>query len=291
MQQLIEQAGDLYHDGALLIGVQRCFSNIILILPLQEGNRSVQPSTQKPVLDTSEISKPPRIPAQQSGGAGGSGDGFYSAWEEACKAQYGGEAKRAHYYYHEALKAAPEDIEPQALADIFDSLKEVNRTLAQDEEGVRQLQAAMEVDPDNSEKRFRFASLLWKVGREEDAVKEYETVLERPETLCRESLRDCWNNIGWALYRKGAYARALLWFERAAKVKSVDLAGDMIESTLPLENIIQVYVALNMKSEAIKATEDYVSRFGRLPWPERHALRKLNVDADAIYVQHCGHAA
>jgi hypothetical protein len=58
MQQLIEQAGDLYHDGALLIGIQRCFSNIILIPPLQEGNRSVQPSTQKPVLDTSETSAP-----------------------------------------------------------------------------------------------------------------------------------------------------------------------------------------------------------------------------------------
>jgi tetratricopeptide (TPR) repeat protein len=238
-----------------------------------------------------KISKPPRIPAQQPGGAGGNAEGFYSAWEEACKAQYDGEPRRAHYYYHQALKAAPEDIEPEALADILDSLKEVNRTLAQDEEKVWDLQAAVEGHPDNAEKRFRYASLLWKVGREEEAVKEYETVLEHPETLCRECIRDCCNNIGWALYRKGAYARALNWFERAAKVKSVDAAGDMIESTLPLENIIQVYVALNLVNEAIKATVDYVSRFGRLPWPERHALRKLNIDADAIYVQQCGHAA
>ena len=238
-----------------------------------------------------KISKPPRVPGQQSGAAGANTEGFYSAWEEACKAQYGGEPRRAHYYYHQALKNAPEDVEPEALADIFDSLKELNRTLAQDEEGVWQLQAAVERDPDNAEKRYRYASLLWKVGREEEAVKEYETVLEHPETLCRERLRDCWNNIGWALYRKGAYARALPWFERAAKVKSVDAVGDIIESTLPLENIIQVYVALNMVNEATKATVDYVSRFGRLPWPERHALRKLHIDADAIYVQQCGHAA
>jgi tetratricopeptide (TPR) repeat protein len=189
------------------------------------------------------------------------------------------------------LKAAPEDIEPEALADIFDSLKEVDRTLAQDEERVWDLQAAVEADPDSAEKRFRYASLLWKVGREEEAAKECETVLEHPETLCRECLRDCWNNIGWALYRKGAYARALPWFERVAKVKSVYAAGDIIESTLPLENIIQVYVALNLVNEAIKATVDYGSRFGRLPWPERHALRKLNIDADAIYVQQCDHAA
>jgi hypothetical protein len=66
MQQLIEQAGDLYHDGALLIGVQRCFSNIILIPPLQEGNRSVQPSTQKPVLDTSDFNSPSARPNVRS---------------------------------------------------------------------------------------------------------------------------------------------------------------------------------------------------------------------------------
>jgi len=46
-----------------------------------------------------------------------------------------------------------------------------------------------------------------------------------------------------------------------------------------------------MPEEAVEATVDYISRFGRLPWPERHALRKLNINADALYVQSCGQAA
>jgi hypothetical protein len=54
--------------------------------------------------------------------------------------------------------------------------------------------------------------------------------------------------------------------------------------------MILVYVALQMREEAHKATVDYVAQFGRLPWPERHALRKLNIDADALYVQSRGHA-
>jgi hypothetical protein len=46
----------------------------------------------------------------------------------------------------------------------------------------------------------------------------------------------------------------------------------------------------NLASEAVQATVNYISRFGRLPWPERHALRKVDIDADALYVQSRGHA-
>jgi Tfp pilus assembly protein PilF len=177
------------------------------------------------------------------------------------------------------------------LADIFDSLKEVNRILAQDEGRLQGLRAAVESNPADSETRFKYASLLWKLGYEEEAEKEYEALLEHPETLCQDCRRDCLNNIGWLLYRKKEYAKALPWFERAAKVKSVGLMGDMYEFPLPFENIIQVYVALHMVEEARSATVDYISRFGRLSWPERHALRRLNIDADALYVQSCGWGA
>jgi tetratricopeptide (TPR) repeat protein len=137
---------------------------------------------------------------------------------------------------------------------------------------------------------LQYANLLWRLGREEEAAEEYEAALEHPGTLCQQCLHDCWNNIGWSLYRREEYAKALPWFERAAKVKSVGPMGDLFESALPFENIIQVYVALHMPEEAVEAIVDYISRFGRLPWPERHVLRKLNIDADALYVQSCGHA-
>jgi tetratricopeptide (TPR) repeat protein len=238
-----------------------------------------------------KIAKPPRTPVQQFGAVRENAEGFYAAWEEACRAQYGGEPRRAHYFYHQALKAAPEDVEAEALADIFDSLKEVNRILSEEEGRLPGLRAAVESDPSDSETRFRYANVLWKLGFEEEAAKELEAVLEHPETICKDCLRDCWNNIGWSLFRKGEFARAVPWFERAARVKSVGPMGNLFDYALPMENLIQAYVELHMTEEAEKATVGYVSRFGRLPWPERHALRKLKIDADALYVEHCGHAA
>jgi tetratricopeptide (TPR) repeat protein len=235
--------------------------------------------------------KRPRIPVQQSGTVKRNTEVFYASWEEACRAQYEGEPRRAHYFYHQALKAAPEDVEAEVLADIFDSLKEINRILAQDEGKLPGLRAAVESNSADSETRFRYASLLWKLGYEEEAEKQYGALLEHPEALCQDCWRDCLNNIGWLLYRRKEYAKALPWFERAAKVKSVGPMGDMCQLPLPFENIIQVYVALHRVEEAERAALDYISRFGRLSWPERHALRRLNIDADALYVQSCGHAA
>jgi tetratricopeptide (TPR) repeat protein len=216
-------------------------------------------------------------------------DTFCAALEEARLARYGAEIKRAHYYYQQALEAAPQNIDSETLAEILENLQDAERILAQDEKSVPSLRAAVEQDPANSERRFSYANLLWKLGREEEAAIQYEASLEHPENLCQHCLRDCWNNIGWSLYRKGEYAKALPWFERAAKVKIAGPMGDLCESALAFENMILVYVALNLASEAAQATVDYISRFGWLPWPERHALRKVDIDADALYVQSRGH--
>jgi tetratricopeptide (TPR) repeat protein len=232
-----------------------------------------------------------RVADDRPGLASANADTFCAALEEARLARYGAEIKRAHYYYQQALEAAPDDIDSETLADILESLRDAERILAQDEKSLPALRAAVEQDPNNSERRFSYANLLWKLGREEEAAAQCEASLEHPETLCQHCLRDCWNNIGWSLYRKGAYAKALPWFERAAKVKIAGPMGDLCESALPFENMILVCVALNLASEAAQATVDYISRFGRLPWPERHALRKLNIDADALYVQSRGHTA
>jgi hypothetical protein len=47
--------------------------------------------------------------------------------------------------------------------------------------------------------------------------------------------------------------------------------------------------ALNMAKEAGETTVNYIARFGRLPWLEHRALLKLNISADALYIEHCGH--
>jgi Tfp pilus assembly protein PilF len=251
-----------------------------------EQGEAVRQGIGEYVLKTS---KPPRIPVQHSSAVGANTEGFYDAWEEARLAHYGDELRRAHYYYDQALKTAPEDVGPETLADIIQGLKEVKQSLACDEATLPRLRAAVEEDPVNSERRCRYASLLWRIGREDEAAQQLEAALEHPETLCQDCLRDCWNNLGWYLYRKGEYAKALPWLERAAKVKRIDPVGNILESPHPIENIILVYVALNMALEAEKAAVHYIANFGRLPWPERRALRKLNIDADALYIKHCGH--
>jgi tetratricopeptide (TPR) repeat protein len=234
--------------------------------------------------------KPAHIPADQHGVMKPSREGFYQAWEEASLAQYGGEHKRAHYYFRQALQLAPEDIDPEALADIVEGTNRAKDFLAQDEQALPWLRAAVEGDPRNSEQRFRYALLLWKLGCEEEAAREYEAALEHPATLCQQCLRDCLNNLGWYLYRQGEYAKALPWFERAATIKKFAPTSQELESPLAIENMILVYVALNMATEAGEATVDYIARFGRLPWPERRALLKLDINADALYIEHFGHA-
>jgi tetratricopeptide (TPR) repeat protein len=186
--------------------------------------------------------QPGRVTADRPGLMKAKADTFCAALEEARLARYGGEVKRAHFYYQQALEASPEDIDTETLADILESVNDAEHLLAQDEKALPALRAAAEQDPSNSERRFNYANLLWRLGREEEAAGQYEASLEHPETLCQQCLRDCWNNVGWSLYRKGEYAKALPWFERAAKVKSVGLMGDMCESSLPSENMILVYV-------------------------------------------------
>jgi len=230
--------------------------------------------------------KPRQSPGEQPGMLKANVEEFYSAWEEARLAHYGDELRRAHYYYDQALKTAPEDVGPETLADILQGLKEVKQSLACDEAALPRLREEVEKDPVNSERRCRYASLLWRIGCEEEAAQQLEAALEHPETLCQDCLRNCWNNLGWYLYRKGEYAKALPWLERAAKVKKIGPMGDILESPYPIESIILAYVALNMAKEAREATIHYIANFGRLPWPERRALRKLNIDADALYIEH-----
>ena len=233
--------------------------------------------------------KPAHIPADQHSVMSPNTERFYEAWEEASLAQYGGEHKRAHYYFRQALELAPEDIEPEALAEVIEGMNRVKELLTEDEQALQWLRATVQEDPKNSEKRFRYAGLLWKLGCEDEAAREVEAALEHPETLCRQCLRDCWNNLGWYLYRKGEYAKALPWLERAATIRDFTPNLQEREYALVIENMILVYVALNMVKEAGEAAAHYIATFGRLPWPERRALAKLKINADALYIEHCGH--
>ncbi len=230
-----------------------------------------------------------QVPVGQPSAVKASAEGFYEAREEASLARYWGEHNRAHYYYHQALQLAPEDIEPEPLAEVLEGMNRTKGCLAEDEQSLPRLQAVVEEDPRNSEQRFHYAVLLWRLGCEDEAAREFEAALEHPETLCRPCLRDCLNNLGWYLYRQGEYAKALPWFERAATIEDFAPIPQEREYALVVENMILVFVALKMAKEAGEAAVHYIVRFGRLPWPERRALAKLNINADALYIENCGH--
>ena len=64
-----------------------------------------------------------RVPADRPSMMKANADKFHEAWEEGHLAQYGGEPKRAQCYYRQALEAAPEDIDAEALAEVLEGLK------------------------------------------------------------------------------------------------------------------------------------------------------------------------
>ena len=100
--------------------------------------------------------------------------------------------------------------------------------------------------------------------------------------------RDLWNNIGWYYFRQGNYREALRWFEQTYQVANSDEAFGKGNCALAIENKILCYSALGMSQEAEATAREYIRRYGRVPWPERRALTRLNLDADAMYVEHCG---
>lgn len=60
------------------------------------------------------------------------------------------------------------------------------------------------------------------------------------------------------LYRKGEYAKAVSWFERATTIKDVAPIPPDREFALDVEIMIQVYVILNMAKEADEPSGDFV---------------------------------
>jgi tetratricopeptide (TPR) repeat protein len=110
-----------------------------------------------------------RVADDRPGLANANADTFCEALQEARLARYGGEIKRAHYFYQQALQAAPQNIDSETLAEILENLQDTERILAQEEKSLPALRAAVEQDPANSERRFSYANLLWKLGREEEA--------------------------------------------------------------------------------------------------------------------------
>ena len=114
----------------------------------------------------------------------------------------------------------------------------VQRALERAEGELPSLEAAKEAEPGNPETHFRLALTLSSVGREDEALMEYEKTLQDPEGLFRYCFRALWNNIGWYFYRRGEYQEELKRFDQTCAVANVDEAVGQGDCRLAMEMTI-----------------------------------------------------
>jgi tetratricopeptide (TPR) repeat protein len=210
---------------------------------------------------------------------------FYELWEEACLSHYWFEDKRAYDLCLRALALAPENLESSKRADIIEKLACLRESLEAAEEDLARQREALKAEPQNPEKHFYLGFTLIRLGRGEEAVAEYRLALENPEGLCAHCYRDSWNNIGWYYYRQGMYREAVQWFERVCRLNDTGEFLQHYDRARAVENKLLAYSALRMTAEAKATTRDYITRFGRVTWPTRRALARIDIDADAMYVE------
>lgn len=195
------------------------------------------------------------------------------------------EYARAAKLYEQALEQAGPNAEASVLADILEGRERVQRAIEETERDLPDVIAAANANPEDTGTHFYLAVKLSALGRKDEALVEYKAALENPEKLCADCFRHLWNNIGWYYFRQGEYREALKWFDQAYVVATFDEASGKGSCALPMENRMLAFAELGMRKEAEETIREYISRYGRIPWPERRALSKLNLDADAIYVE------
>jgi len=137
---------------------------------------------------------------------------------------------------------------------------------------------AAERKPFDWNPRYWLAFALKRAGRIEEALEEYRAVVRT--TGCP---LDCLNEIGWAYYRMERYEHARRCFERARIPDDLPIRP-FSDFMLTLENRMLVYGRLGHRKQAVEVAREYVRRYGRVEYPERRALARIGIDADAIYL-------
>ena len=212
---------------------------------------------------------------------------FDSLLYEARLARDRCEYHQALDLYESALAAAPEDVSSSAIADILESLAHLRDAIRDCAQGVARFRFLVAVAPHDPEARIGLGCSLTCLGHREEAIQHFRAALPFLDTLQPCCRVDCLHSIGSYHYRRGEYRQALTWFERAARVEPSDNLLAAVGVQGALRSKIRVYSKLGMERDARQEAREYVALHGRLPGPEREALQKLNIDADAMYVEHC----
>jgi tetratricopeptide (TPR) repeat protein len=136
-----------------------------------------------------------------------------------------GEYARAAKLYRQALEQTGDDVESSLLAEILEGLQHVHCAIEETERELPSLQAASDAEPEDPAKHFYLALGLSRLGRPDEALREYRAALENPEGLCADCFRHLWSNIGWHYFRQGEYQESLKWFDQTYFVATFDEAS------------------------------------------------------------------
>src|SRR5208337_3295557 len=193
--------------------------------------------------------------------------------------------RRAFDFYQRALAEVPEDLSSEDLADIVEAIERLRAALTECAERLTHLQADVAVSRHDPDKRFRVGTVLACLGRSEEAIQHLRAALPFAESMLPCCRADLFHATGWYHFRRGECDQALEWFERAAGVKHEDPYHGPGVHRATLLSLLVVYAELGMKARAEDLARQFSANIGRVPWPEARILRKLDLDADAIYIE------
>lgn len=189
---------------------------------------------------------------------------------------------QAYSHCVQALRRVTPDSPPQLTAEIRRLIGSCQRELSEHADDLPHLLDYLRSNPDDGEARFCLGFTFHCFGDGERAITEYRKALEQFDSMDPEEQRDCLNNVGWYFYRRGEFQTALGWFERACWHQGNSEPGPY---RLAMENRLLVYVELGMVEEARRVAEEYIDLYGPIPTTEAHALLRLGLDADSIWLK------
>jgi len=209
----------------------------------------------------------------------------------------GGSALKGHNLALGALALCTETTPLSVIAELVETVEECNWKLVNAEQDLPKLRKAVHEHPTNGEKLARLGFCLYTLDEREEALTLFTRALEHPASICIHCHRDCLVNIGWEHYLREEYEQALGWFEHAChlmepmtKADQKHLEDDSDTDRNPpyklaLENVLLALAELGRLTEATQRLQEYHDWFGRLPRYESHALEKLGLQPDVIFIR------
>jgi tetratricopeptide (TPR) repeat protein len=193
--------------------------------------------------------------------------------EEARFCEEDGDYKRGAEFARAALK---QNLPNGLRADCIEILQSCIEGMKESAWKVQEHQRQVRENSTDDVKLWFFAIALFEASDLEASTAAYKRALEQTRSATMPAI--CLNGIGWNHYRNGQYKEALEWFQRASQCPVQS------DPEIPVENLILTNIKLGRINEVRQLVTEYVEKFGRLPRYETWVLRKINIDADAIYL-------